>query len=429
MPSIDLHTIIQFVAKGSDVPGGDTPEYIAAQTFDMLGVPFIICLLAALIAGFCIFAFRNKISKNLKKILTVAVCAFAFCGILTSATQVFAQNANSEALPDKVIAYVDKQTGEITFDENTILKNTYEGTMQLRATSVTQTEAGEKVAGLATSNLTINGLNAQLYYGNPNGEDQPPAAGVSNLEPGDTSQISLGMSNISKEDALALIDKEALDVCFKFDVTYIITYKATSLDSGEAPAPQVKTQDVPATLSNEGTMVYVGYNFAGWNTKADGTGQAYASGGTYTDNKSITLYAQWTFADTDATVTYDANGGKFPPEAGGGGTFVKSGQKLGKNYVLPTAEEMPTYTTTDVNYDFVGWYTSATGGSEVTAETRIMETSTTVYAHWTPYYVVSFNLNGHGTGTYEDQKILPGQKATRPSVDPTDPDEVYVFVD
>ena len=57
-----------------------------------------------------------------------------------------------------------------------------------------------------------------------------------------------------------------------------------------------------------------------------------------------------------------------------------------------------------------------------------METTTTVYAHWTPYYVVSFDLNGHGTNAPEPQKIIPGQKATRPAVDPTDPDGAYDFI-
>ena len=35
------------------------------------------------------------------------------------------------------------------------------------------------------------------------------------------------------------------------------------------------------------------YNFAGWNTKADGTGTSYADGEAVTNLGNITLYAQW----------------------------------------------------------------------------------------------------------------------------------------
>lgn len=40
-----------------------------------------------------------------------------------------------------------------------------------------------------------------------------------------------------------------------------------------------------------------GYCFDGWNTKADGTGQAYTPGShiDYGDHKYVTLYAQWTY--------------------------------------------------------------------------------------------------------------------------------------
>jgi uncharacterized repeat protein (TIGR02543 family) len=46
-------------------------------------------------------------------------------------------------------------------------------------------------------------------------------------------------------------------------------------------------------------MVYSGYTFSGWNTKADGTGTAYQAGGTFTmGSADVTLYAKWTAATT-----------------------------------------------------------------------------------------------------------------------------------
>ena len=42
------------------------------------------------------------------------------------------------------------------------------------------------------------------------------------------------------------------------------------------------------------TFTRADYDFAGWNTKADGTGTAYADKTNITTNKNVTLYAQWT---------------------------------------------------------------------------------------------------------------------------------------
>ena len=42
------------------------------------------------------------------------------------------------------------------------------------------------------------------------------------------------------------------------------------------------------------TFTLADYDFAGWNTKADGTGTAYADKTNITTNENVTLYAQWT---------------------------------------------------------------------------------------------------------------------------------------
>lgn len=66
------------------------------------------------------------------------------------------------------------------------------------------------------------------------------------------------------------------------------------------------------------------------------------------------------------TVTFDANGGSVG--------VTESVTKDGKLTSLPTP--------TRSDYDFEGWYTAATGGTEVTSDT-VFEEDTTVYAHWT----------------------------------------------
>jgi outer membrane protein OmpA-like peptidoglycan-associated protein len=48
-----------------------------------------------------------------------------------------------------------------------------------------------------------------------------------------------------------------------------------------------------------------GYSFAGWNTKADGTGTAYADGGSFEiDSSDVILYAQWKLVQTKPTITW-----------------------------------------------------------------------------------------------------------------------------
>lgn len=73
---------------------------------------------------------------------------------------------------------------------------------------------------------------------------------------------------------------------------YTISYNANG-GSG-APSSQTKDGGIDLTLSST-VPIRSGYAFAGWNTKADGSGTTYASGATFTGNANTTLYAQWTF--------------------------------------------------------------------------------------------------------------------------------------
>lgn len=61
-------------------------------------------------------------------------------------------------------------------------------------------------------------------------------------------------------------------------------------------------EDTPLPTSSNISLYRDGYNFIGWNTKADGTGTAYGNGKTFTSdeinslfgsNDTVTLYAQW----------------------------------------------------------------------------------------------------------------------------------------
>ena len=75
----------------------------------------------------------------------------------------------------------------------------------------------------------------------------------------------------------------------------LLKYDANDADSGAVPAEETAyiSGDTVTVLGNTGDLAKDGFNFTGWNTKADGTGTAYAAGDTFTISADTTLYARW----------------------------------------------------------------------------------------------------------------------------------------
>ncbi|MBP3493968.1 MAG: InlB B-repeat-containing protein, partial [Oscillospiraceae bacterium] len=120
------------------------------------------------------------------------------------------------------------------------------------------------------------------------------------------------------------------------------------------------------TLPNSSTTSRTGYTLTGW--KLNNTGTNYAPGASYMPSSSgQTLYAQW--SANNYTLTFNANGGSVSPAS--------------KTVTYDSAYgDLPTPSRT--NYRFLGWYTAASGGTQVTSAT-VHKTAgnTTIYAHWT----------------------------------------------
>ena len=78
--------------------------------------------------------------------------------------------------------------------------------------------------------------------------------------------------------------------------TYTVTYDKNGATSGTVPtdATQYDSGATVTVKSNSGNLAKTGYTFAGWNTKADGTGTTYAASSTFTISANTTLYAKWT---------------------------------------------------------------------------------------------------------------------------------------
>jgi uncharacterized repeat protein (TIGR02543 family) len=129
-----------------------------------------------------------------------------------------------------------------------------------------------------------------------------------------------------------------------------------------------------------------GYTFAGWNTKADGTGTWYSgtvSNLTGEADGEVNLYAIWT--KYNYTITYVLNGGTN--NSANPSTYdVESSVNLAK----------PTRT----GYTFAGWYYDSDFTTSVSTIPEGTDLNLTLYAKWIPnqYYIV-FNGNGSTSGS------------------------------
>ena len=118
------------------------------------------------------------------------------------------------------------------------------------------------------------------------------------------------------------------------------------------------------------------YHFLGWFTEA--------SGGTQVTPDTVltedtTVYAHWQVYTY--TITYNPNGGSVSPTT----QTKEHGSQYGS---------MPTPTRS--NYRFLGWFTQASGGTQITS-TSTVTGSATLYAHWEIIgYTVTYNYSYNG---------------------------------
>lgn len=82
---------------------------------------------------------------------------------------------------------------------------------------------------------------------------------------------------------------------------YRVTYDGNGNNGGTVPTDNFYYSSNGSTVvtvkANSGSLTKTGYTFAGWNTKADGSGDNYVAGtGTFTITANTTLYAKWTIS-------------------------------------------------------------------------------------------------------------------------------------
>ena len=145
-------------------------------------------------------------------------------------------------------------------------------------------------------------------------------------------------------------------------VSLTVTWDAGSnggtIDGKASFSETVKPNSKPTAPGS--VPVKTGYTFKGWFTAKSG-GSLYS---TVTITSSTTFYAQ--FEANKYTVTWDL----------GTGQRETTEQTYGEKLVLPTEPVRK-------NAEFLGWFTSATGGTEIDSNTTYTtDGETTYYAHW-----------------------------------------------
>ena len=180
--------------------------------------------------------------------------------------------------------------------------------------------------------------------------------------------------------------------------TYIVTYLGNTNTSGSPPTDSSSPYNPSASVSILGvnTLAKSGYQFAGWNTAADGTGTNYVGGNTFNINADTTLYAQWIIGGV--RLVYNAG-------TGGSGTApVSSGTYYTAFSTQPVVGNTGSFS--NGAKVFGGWNTAANGtgtsypaGSEYTMPGA---GTVTLYAQWidpATTYTLTYNAGTGGSGT------------------------------
>lgn len=203
------------------------------------------------------------------------------------------------------------------------------------------------------------------------------AASTMCLQCNNNSNVVKVGTSINPDDKCSVTYKEVdFSVCENLGLesskkSLIVNFKLNGGDSlsGSSTKSCEITTNNSCSVAGLPTASRTGYNFKGWGVSSSCTAGVteritlYAS----TDNYTTNYYACWT--KKTYTVTFDANGGS-------GTTMSTKSVTYGGTYgELPRA-----YRT---GYNFLGWYTAASGGSKVTSSSTLAKQGDhTLYAHW-----------------------------------------------
>ena len=239
-----------------------------------------------------------------------------------------------------------------------------------------QWEAGGMTVTLNANGGTSSvGSIAVVYDGKYNGLQNPTRNGYT-FKGWYTSKT--GGTKVTSTTTVSLTSDHTLYAQWTANV-----YTVTLNVNGGTISTTSKQVTYDSTYGDLGTPTRTGYTFKGWYTAASG-GTKISSSTKVETAANQTLYAQWMV--NSYKITLDANGGSIS-NATKTVTYASTYGDLG--------------TPTRTGYTFSGWYTAASGGTKILADTKVSITKdTTLYAQWTvKQYTVTFNANGGTVGT------------------------------
>lgn len=281
------------------------------------------------------------------------------------------------------------------------------------STATTATYAGSAKVTMPGSNLTLYAVWAPIKYTltySANGGTAAPAAGSYGsgtsvtLPVGPTRSgyvfggwdtvINSGTDNVNKPsgDPYSMPSSNTTLYAKWTIASGTLVYNGNSGETEEATV--VAAGSTTTTIATGANTIRRGYDFAGWNSKADGTGTSYAVGSTFTFTATVTntIYAQWTLSKYN--LVFNVNGGVGSPQS--------------QSYVQGATTTMPTNNPTREGFTFGGWNSAANGGGTSYSGSFLMPgNNLTLYAKWDAItYNVIYNNNSAtfagATGTVTD---------------------------
>lgn len=185
---------------------------------------------------------------------------------------------------------------------------------------------------------------------------------------------------------------------------YTVKFNANkgTLPKGLSMKPMTVKYTEPTGLTKN-EFVRSGYQFTGWNSKANGTGEDYSDEqsveGLISKNKgTVTLYAQW--KPVAYSVNYEG---------------VEDGDNSGNPDSYTVEKDVKLVSPVRRGYTFKGWYTNDAYTKKVTGISRNTKAEVTLYAKWEENrYTVRFSLRGGNASIksianrgYTDEITLP----------------------
>ncbi|MEN9962081.1 MAG: hypothetical protein RIS66_494 [Actinomycetota bacterium] len=195
--------------------------------------------------------------------------------------------------------------------------------------------------------------------------------------------------------------------------SYTVAYNSNGGSSAPGSSSVLYGSTV-SVVSSASNPTRSGYNFAGWNTVANGSGTAQAAGSTFVmPANNVTLFAQWTAINYNATYNGNAPSGQS----------VTGSQSDATNYISgATVTALNAGTLAVTGYRFVGWNTRAdgTGSDYVAGGTLSMPVGgITLYAKWVLSSIrLTFDAN-LGAGAPPAETQTAGSTVNLPTTVPT----------